>query len=233
MRALALVLLAACARVEPPSPPPALSLDWSRGPANDGAPVLVLLHGLGDSPDGILGLVDALSVPVEAVAPRAPDPWNRGYSWFTPGAAKADPDTFCAETRAAASRVAADLEVLDLDEGGTRPVVLTGFSQGGILSFQLAFSHPSLFDAVAPLAGYVPGPCLPAGAPLAQAPPLTAFHGDADPLLPVDNVREAVSTLEAAGWRAELRTYPGLEHRLSPALVADLSDVISKAKSGQ
>ena len=209
------------------------SLRWAHGPSRPEAPVLVLVHGLGDTPEGILSLTGALQLEVEAHAPQAPAPWNKGFSWFSPGAASQDPAELCTEVQAAADRIAEDLRRLDLSNSGRRKVALTGFSQGGILAFQLAFRHGDLFDVVAPLAGHIPAPCLPSGGPDPTTPPVVAFHGDADPLLPVGNVRDGIDALARQGWPARLLSYPKLTHQVSRALVEDLSQSLENGLSGE
>lgn len=60
-------------------------------------------------------------------------------------------------------------------------------------------------------------------------PAIVAFHGDADPLVPVDEDRRRVTALEKRGVHADLRVYPGLGHTLSPALRTDLFAAMSRA----
>lgn len=225
-------LLACRPRVNPDHAAVAPRLQWAQGPEAPDTPVVVVLHGLGDTPQGILRLASALSLEHEAHAPQAPTPWRGGFSWFSPGATSQDPATLCAEIQSAADGIADDLRQLDLSEGGKRKVALTGFSQGGILAFQLAFRHGELFDLVAPLAGHVPGPCLPEEGPHPSSPPLRAFHGQADGVLPVENVRASIEGLTSRGWSARLQTYPALGHQISSQLVGDLSQTLREGLAG-
>ncbi len=223
MAFLGVASVAGCEHRPGPERPPAQpTLKWVRGNPDSEAPILVVLHGLGDTPEGILRLAEALPFPHEAHAPQAPSAWGEGFAWFAPGAASQDPQTLCADVRAAADQIAEDLRRLDLSASGRRAVGLTGFSQGGMLAFELAFRHGDLFEVVAPLAGHIPAPCLPSAGSL-RAPTLLAFHGEADPLLPVDNVQAGVASLAQQGWPVRLRTYPGLTHQVSPALLGDLA----------
>jgi predicted esterase len=92
----------------------------------------------------------------------------------------------------------------------------------------LALHHPDHVDAALPLAGFVPAPCLPSGPPPASAPPVRAFHGDADDRLPVQNQRDVVAALQAQGWDAALRTYPGVRHHLNAEIQADLFSALGE-----
>ena len=58
---------------------------------------------------------------------------------------------------------------------------LTGFSNGGIMTYTMACARPELFAAVAPMAGTNLSGCAPA-----QPVPLLHMHGDPDPTVPYD-----------------------------------------------
>lgn len=206
-----------------PPAPPRIHHVWKEGPrAAPNAPVLVVLHGMGDRPEGILPVVYDYPGSLQALAPRAPNAYNMGWSWFSGPASLQDAGAFCDEVRAAAARLALDIEALDLDAGGHRQVGVTGFSQGGMLALALAFNHPEVVDVALPMAGHVPGPCMPTGGPPQGAPPIRAFHGDSDDRLPYAAMRDTVDRLTAQGWDIELATYPGVGHQVSRQMQADL-----------
>ncbi len=194
---------------------------WTDGPAaSPPAPLVVVLHGLGDRPEGILPLLRGYPSPMQATAPRAPSAFGQGWTWFSSPAAGQDPVRFCAEIRAASDRIAADLRADG--QGRGRKTAVTGFSQGGMLAFQLALDHPDLFDLALPISGFVPTPCLPDGPPPAGAAPIVAFHGEADDRVPFAAAQAAVTQLQALGWDVRLVPYPGLGHQISPAMQQDL-----------
>jgi predicted peptidase len=107
-------------------------------------------------------------------------------------------------------------------------VYLTGISMGGHGSWYLAFRHPELFAAVAPICGWVterpelPGsvPVVPpdSGPPLAalarrlRRTPIWIFHGEMDQVVPVTASREAAAALRAGGGNARYTELLGLGH---------------------
>jgi phospholipase/carboxylesterase len=119
------------------------------------------------------------------------------------------------------------------EAGGSRPV-LTGFSQGGILTFAVAASRPELVTAAVPIAGWLP-PALVPGAlpPGAAAVPIRAFHGGADDRLPAGPTRELVERLRSLGFDAELRVYPGVPHAISAEMRRDYFRFLSEALSAR
>lgn len=86
---------------------------------------------------------------------------------------------------------------------------LTGLSQGGHGTFRLARHLAWQFAAVAPICGWV-DPQL-AAKELADIP-MWAFHGDADPVVPVEGTVNAIEAIRAAGGNPTVTIYPGVGH---------------------
>lgn len=200
-------------------------------------PMVVVLHGRGDDPEGILRLLDGLDRPVRAVAPAGPDPFGEGFSWFPVRAMEADPDDFAALVDAQADRVAETvIDALTRYPTVGRPVVV-GFSQGGILAEALAVHHPERFSRVVPIAGMLPIPAIPAVASKAQRRlPVRALHGTADDVIPYVAQRRAVAALTEAGFDAELRGFDGLGHavddRVRAAVRAEIAAAFDASSPG-
>ena len=98
--------------------------------------------------------------------------------------------------------------------------MVTGFSQGGMVSFALAAHHGTLIQGAVPLAGYYPKPD-----PLddtARMAPVRALHGDADAVIPLELAQETVEAFKSTGADATLTVYPGARHSVSAAMRADL-----------
>ncbi|MBX3414605.1 MAG: dienelactone hydrolase family protein [Pirellulales bacterium] len=87
-------------------------------------------------------------------------------------------------------------------------IYLTGISMGGFGSWAVAGEYPRSFAAVAPICG---------GGRTQQAEklvgvPLWAFHGDADPVVPVARTRMLIEALRAAGGDPKYTEFPGVAH---------------------
>ena len=90
-------------------------------------------------------------------------------------------------------------------------VYLTGISMGGAGALWLALTRPDVWAAVAPLC---PGP-LPAAAQLAPNAldlPVRLFHGEFDPIVPVESSRQWQRILLNAGVSAAYLEYPNVRH---------------------
>ena len=202
--------------------------------AGDALPLVVAIHGLGDTPRGLAPLYEGFPLPARVVLPQAPTPHGGGGSWFPlpfdPGGEAA----FERGVAVAAARVAGLLEALPRERPTQGRPVVTGFSQGGILAFAVATTRPDLVSAALPIAGVLPRGLWPRALPRGAAGvPLRALHGGADELLPPGPTRELVAHLRGLGFDAELRVYPGVPHAVSREMLRDyhalLADAVRRA----
>jgi phospholipase/carboxylesterase len=183
------------------------------GPSPDDASgVLVLLHGRGDSAEGILGLAQALGRPdIALLAPRA-----ARSSWW--------PERFIAPFAVnepwLSSAVALVHRILgELLEAGVseRRIALAGFSQGACLAAEAAARRGGPLGGVIALAGGLVGP---AGTEFTyegdlDGTPVLIGVGDRDHHIPVSRAEESAAALSALGGVVDLRTYEGMGHQVN------------------
>ncbi|MCA9599383.1 MAG: dienelactone hydrolase family protein [Myxococcales bacterium] len=187
----------------------------------DAVLLIVALHGLGDRPESFAGLFSGYSQPARLALISAPKPFADGFSWFD-YRDDASADELSAGIRAAAVGVARATEVLS-KRAPTSKVVVTGFSQGGMLSFALAALRPELYSAAYPLGGTLPRPLWPLRGDAARKLPIViALHGEDDPRVPIGPARLGVQALRDAGYHAELRGFAGVGHGVSPLMRREL-----------
>ena len=207
-------------------------VEYTTGGAAEGdeLPMIVALHGLGDTPEHFFSLVKGYEGKARVIVPRGYDAYGRGYSWF-------------ALTRSADGRVA-DAEGISTAADGIaalvrrvskeRPTrgkpVLVGFSQGGILGYALSRRDPELFALVLPIAGTLPSAM--AAAPERSAR-LIGFHGEDDARIPAKPTREMIDAWKGAGLPVELKTYPGVGHHTNKAMLTELFSAIGEAHSSR
>jgi phospholipase/carboxylesterase len=186
------------------------------GDATEPLPMVIALHGLGDSPEHFSALYDGFDVPMRLIAPRAPDPYEVGTSWFP----------IDEHTRAPAVIQQRAKELVELVEAlmKTRPTrglpIVTGFSQGGFMSYALAAYYSEHFSAALPIAGMLPA-ALPVFKKARPAFRVIAFHGKADKRVTYADDQRTVARLKQAGTNVTLAGYEGVPHGISPKLERD------------
>ena len=180
-------------------------------------PMLIVLHGLGGSPEEFIEVFAGLDMPLRIIAPRAPDTEEQGKSWFPIDEPRLAPQGIVRRAELVAQLT--DKLVLTRPTQG-RPIV-TGFSQGGILSFALAAYHPASFQAALPMAG-----ALLDSLPRYQRAPddfhVAAFHGVKDERVPYDGDQRTIARLKAVGTEATLTSFPGLGHTMPQEMLRPL-----------
>jgi len=87
-------------------------------------------------------------------------------------------------------------------------VVLTGLSLGGFGTWSLGARCPETFSALVPVCGGGD----PAHADKLKRVSIWCFHGDADPVVPVDRSREMVNAVRKTGGRVRYSELPGVTH---------------------
>ncbi|MCP4592232.1 MAG: prolyl oligopeptidase family serine peptidase [bacterium] len=87
-------------------------------------------------------------------------------------------------------------------------IVLTGLSLGGYGTWAIGASHPQRFAALVPICGGGD----PAKASSLARTPIWCFHGDADPVVPVEQSRKMVESVRAAGGDVRYSELPGVTH---------------------
>lgn len=87
-------------------------------------------------------------------------------------------------------------------------IYLTGLSMGGFGTWEWSCRFPGQFAAIAPVCG---GGDVQFADDLKNTP-VWAFHGESDPVVPVNRTVEMVEAVNATGGSARMTIYPGVGH---------------------
>jgi phospholipase/carboxylesterase len=192
-------------------------------------PMVVVIHGLGDRPGPHwLDLVQ-LRGPARVIMPEGPTPYLDGFSWFPFRARGADPKELAAGIGRAAELLSTALAFLERGRPTRGRPIVTGFSQGGMLSFALALRHAERVAFALPISGALPEPLWPRDRATAGAPPIVALHGTDDDLVPFAPTRQLVAHLGTRGYDATLLPYEGVGHQISDAMRQRVSEELRRA----
>ncbi|HLU82673.1 MAG TPA: prolyl oligopeptidase family serine peptidase [Trueperaceae bacterium] len=161
-------------------------------------PLILFLHGAGERGDD-LSLVlkqglprllhEGLTLPAVVVSPQLPA------------------DQMWAPQVPAVRALLADVMArYPIDEDR---VTVTGLSLGGAGTCEMVRAYPDTFAAVAPICG--PWTRMLVNDQWARIP-TWVFHGDADPLVPVEDSHRLVDELRSRGGEPRLTVFPGVGH---------------------
>ena len=168
-------------------------------------PLLLFLHGLGESSDDDLTRVK-IHGPAKFVDSRPDFP----FVVVTPQCPPPGEDKKLIRTAWKPDQLIQLLdhvtERLNID---TTRVYVTGLSMGGYGTWRLVAAHPERFAAAVPICG--------GGEPVKMAPtlrrvPIWAFHGARDTTVPLISSQEMVDAVRRAGGDVRLTVYPDVGH---------------------
>ncbi|RLL65407.1 alpha/beta hydrolase [Paenirhodobacter hankyongi] len=185
--------------------------------------LVVFLHGYGADGADLLGLAEPLAPHLPDtlfVAPDAPEPCAGnpfGRQWFP--IPRLDGSTM-EQAAEGAARAAEDLNAfLDglLAAEGLSPsqLALVGFSQGTMMSLEVAPRRAEPVACVVAFSGRLLRPEALAAEAVSR-PPVLLLHGDADPMVPFEEMSVAGDALVAAGFETYGHVMKGTGHGISP-----------------
>jgi phospholipase/carboxylesterase len=200
---------------------------------NERLPLIVAIHGLGDTPEAFVGLITEMQLRVRIAAPAGLESYGEGYAWF-PSRLGGPRAQWVAGIRHAADVMVPAMQRLMQEHPTCGLPIVTGFSQGGMLSFALAARANAGVFAALPIAGVLPRELWPATRPPGGlAVQVWAFHGSADERVPFDLGRETVGAFQAAGYATHLGVYPAVNHQVTREITEDLRRKILELLQGQ
>jgi phospholipase/carboxylesterase len=191
-------------------------------------PMIVVLHPMDGDPADFL-LLRRYTRRARVILPYG-HPSGNMYYWYD----SAREDVAAPLVTREADRLAAALAALVAARTTVGRPIVTGFSQGGIMAFALAVTHPEALAAAFPISGLLPPSLYPSaalssGPRPATLPPVVAFHGASDLAVPTRAARASVAELLRAGYTAELHEYAGVEHDTSAEEEGELLERIGRA----
>ena len=194
-------------------------------------PLVIFLHGYGSNEDDLFGIKDDLPANYTVLSVRGRLELDLGaYQWFHKKVGEAQYDGDSGDLLQSAAAIT-DFVTRVTEKYHTQPdkVFLVGFSQGAMMTYEVALRHPEVLRGIASLSGRV----LPAlraelkgGAKYAG---LKVFigHGTADPQVPYAGATEALGVLKGLSIEPQFHSYPGVGHTISATEVEDLKSWIS------
>jgi predicted esterase len=166
--------------------------------------LLVMMHGLGDSTEGYRWVPSMMRLPwLNYLLVNAPDPYFGGWSWYdfagdaAPGILRSRKMLF---------------ELLDhfRDKGfPTGQTIVSGFSQGCLMTWEAGLYYPHRFAGLVGISGYAFQAEHHAGwlSPVAKEQRFLMTHGRFDQLVPFAEVKKQVEELKSLGLQIEWREF--------------------------
>jgi phospholipase/carboxylesterase len=193
-------------------------------PEGDGPfPTIIAVHGWGANAMDLLGLAPILHRgEALLLCPQGPyalaDPQSRmvvGFGWFPLAAGRPpDPLEFAKACGLLEEWIDEAAKQYPIDKNH---VVLLGFSQGGVMAYELFLRDPTRYAGLAALSTWFP-PEIAEKASASEAlkgRPVLVLHGTSDPMVPVERAQESRDALLPLGVSVTYREFE-MGHEISP-----------------
>ena len=201
--------------------------------------LVVFLHGYGANGADLLDIGDVLAPHLPDTAFAAPDAADRipgapsGYQWFPiprfDGSSEAQAAT---GLQRSAQDLNAFLDQRLAHEGlGPEALALVGFSQGAMMSLELAPRRAVAPAAVVAISGRLIQPQRLAAEATAK-PPILIMHGDQDQVVEFEEMALAANALAAAGFDVFGHVMQGMGHGISQDGLASMSGFLKQFLPG-
>lgn len=182
-------------------------------------PLVLFLHGAGERGNDNqmqlfhggqmwLNPVNREHFPCYVLAPQCPED---SYWTFTRRPQSLNPDEMPDNPDAASVFISLKQlldSYLNIPQVDQKRIYVMGLSMGAMGTFDLVIRHPEIFAAAIPICGTVN----PKRLASVDDVKFRIYHGDKDPVVPVEGSRQAYRALKAAGQEVIYIEYPGVEH---------------------
>ena len=188
-------------------------------------PLVIVLHGRGADANDLADLAPMMGSGYRFVFPNAPEPFEPapgftfGYTWF---------DGWPAEPSSLKHSRELLIQFIDeiLERYATPPgkLILSGFSQGGLMSLDAGFRLRKKPAGIVVMSGALFEYDLP---PFSPGIPVLIVHGTEDDVIPVLAARRTRRVLESHGVEPEYHEF-AMGHFVTPESIAVVADFIAR-----
>ncbi len=194
-------------------------------PAQQPMPTVFVLHGRGADAHDLADIAPLIDNNYRFIFPNAPEPFEPapgftfGYTWFH--SFPPDRDSLIRSRQLLLRFID---EILARYPTPPGKVMLSGFSQGGLVSLDAGYRTQEKLAGIVVMSGALYEADLP---PLEPDIPVLIVHGTEDEMIPVHAARRARRILEQHGIRPEYHEF-AMGHYVTPESMAVVKDFIRR-----
>lgn len=198
-------------------------LEFATGGAKltESLPIVVFFHSLGSKPEGFVKFFDGISQKARIVLPRGRESYGSGPAWWTLRSSSKDQDALASQMGAEGAAMAEFVEQANRCLGGVGKPIISGHSQGNMMTYAVAAADPSVAKAAVAVSGWLPEKLWPRA-----LPPTHAIHGTADRTVNYARTEDFILRAKAAGLPIEWTPVPDKAHGFGGGTKAAWEDSI-------
>lgn len=180
---------------------------------NEALPLIVFFHSMGSSPEALAKHIQEFPEKTRVVMPRGHEGTQKNPNWWTLRAGSKDQEGLAGQMAYASSLMVPFVELIARCRPTIGRPVITGHSQGGMMTFAVAAQAPHLVRAAVPVSGWLPQSLWPQ-----ELPPIIAVHGTSDRTVNYDRTANFLEQAGGAGLDVTMIPIEGHKHGLGGSL---------------
>lgn len=170
-------------------------------------PAVILLHGYGSNEQDLFGFAQQIPKEYTVISARAPITLRKNsYAWYHVDFSTPEP-TYIAHEAEKSRKILLKFikQVTDKYKLDTNHIILSGFSQGGVMSYAVATQSPEKIKGIGVLSGKMLKETTTAIKKGEALKKLKVFisHGKQDPVIKIHHAHQAKKILEQNGLQPE------------------------------
>lgn len=189
-------------------------------------PIIIFFHSRGTSPKSLAKHIQQIPSRARVVMPLGPEGSRSNPMWWSLRAKTEDQSGLAEQMKAESESMVRFVEAANHCLGGVGKPIVTGHSQGGMMTFAVAAADPSKIKIAIPVAGWLPTELWPH-----ELPPTYAIHGSNDRTVDFSRTEDFAQRAGAAGLPIEFHSIPGHGHGLGGSLRGYWLDLVNWAVS--
>lgn len=183
---------------------------------NDSLPMLVVLHGNGDTPYNFYtAALDELSVPVRIILLEGPIEMGTGYAW--PWTSN--------DFNHYGKAVNEAIELLANKYPTLQKPILLGFSGGAMMAYYQALKHGDSYSYIFPISGQFSHELLNDSSTRIDAK-VYSYHGNKDKVVSINGARNALKILKGNGISINLIEFDGGHHGIATTMKSNITNAV-------
>jgi phospholipase/carboxylesterase len=204
------------------------------------APLVLVLHGLGANREDLFPLCENLHLPpclfVLPDAPISLPDSSESFAWYDMRT-QSRPDIEKSRDYLFGIMDRFSREDSSPSASGRlpkpRPIILMGFSQGGVMSLEAGLNYKGKIKAIVSMSGYMGDPGKTLAHPLAPfKTPILMVHGTRDHIVPEAITHSTLEALIKAGYHPVLEEFP-MEHQITGESLGEVSKFLQGVLAGR
>ena len=192
------------------------------GASNEPLPMLVALHGNGDSAENFFETaLDQFNSPVRIILIQGPLSYGRGNAWPWTAADFARFGTAFSEV----------IALLSIKYPTTGKPILLGYSGGGMMAYYQAAKHGDIYSSIFPVSGSLSKDLIGNSLNYSKVT-VHAFHGKSDGVVSISGGREAAKILRAKKIKLQFTEFDGGHQGIFTKMKSKITHAVEKKIKG-